>query len=86
VVLLDIVLGTCAHHDPASAVIPAIAEARARASRRGRRLAVVAHVVGTDDDPQRLADQEAALRAADVIVCPSNRQAALTALALARGA
>lgn len=86
VLLLDIVLGSCAHPDPAHALAPATTEARAQATRRGRRLEVVAHVVGTEDDPQGLLGQENALRELDVIVCPSNRQAALTALGLARGA
>ena len=86
VLLLDVVLGSFAHRDPAGAAAVAITEARAHASRRGRRLEVVAHVVGTEDDPQRLTDQEDALRAGDAIVCPSNRLAALTALLLARGA
>lgn len=86
VLLLDVVLGSCAHPDPAGAVAAAISEARASFTRRGRRLEVVAHVVGTEDDPQRLADQEDALRALDVVVCGSNRLAALTALALARDA
>jgi FdrA protein len=85
VLLLDLVLGSCAHPDPAAAAGAAIREARARAERHGRPLAVVAHVVGTEDDPQGLAAQEDALRGLDVIVCASNRLAAQTALALARG-
>jgi FdrA protein len=85
VLLLDVVLGSCAHPDPAAAAATAIAEARVRAARQGRRLAVVAHVVGTEDDPQGLAAQEDALRALDVVVCASNRLAARAALTLARG-
>jgi FdrA protein len=85
VVLLDLVLGSCAHPDPASAAASAIREARARAARQGRRLAVVAHVVGTENDPQGLTAQEEALRELDVIVCGTNRLAAQTALCLARG-
>ena len=85
VLLLDFVLGHSAHPDPAGAAAPAIREARARARRRRRELQVVAHVVGTDEDPQRLTAQEATLRALDVILCPSNRLAALTARGLARG-
>jgi FdrA protein len=85
VLLLDVVLGSCAHPDPAAAAAPAIAEARGRAARRGRRLAVVAHVVGTEDDPQGLAAQETTLREVDVVVCASNRLAARAALSLARG-
>ena len=85
VLLLDLVLGSCAHPDPAAAAGAAIREARARAERHGRLLAVVAHVVGTEDDLQGFAAQEDALRGLDVIVCASNRLAARTALALARG-
>jgi FdrA protein len=83
VVLLDLVLGDCAHPDPAGALRPALNEARAR--RRGRALAVVAHVVGTDQDPQGLEKQEQALRDLGGIVCASNRIAAETARALAGG-
>lgn len=87
VLLLDFVLGDGAHPDPVGAAAAAIREVRARAARGGRDLAVVAHVVGTDGDPQGLAPQEAALRALDVAVYPSNRRAALAArdLAQARG-
>jgi FdrA protein len=83
VLLLDLVLGDCAHADPAGALRPALAEARAR--RRGRDLAVVAHVVGTDEDPQGLERQEEELRKLGVVVCASNRIAAETARAIAEG-
>ena len=83
VLLLDLVLGDCAHADPAGALRPALAEARAR--RRGRDLAIVAHVVGTDEDPQGLERQEEELRKLGVIVCASNRIAAETARAIAEG-
>jgi FdrA protein len=83
VLLLDLVLGDCAHSDPAGALRPALAEARAR--RRGRDLAIVGHVVGTGDDPQGLERQEEELRKAGVLVCASNRIAALTARAIAEG-
>jgi FdrA protein len=81
VVLLDLVLGDCAHPDPAGALRPALMEARAR--RRDRDLTLVAHVVGTDEDPQDLDKQEQALRDLGAIVCPSNRIAAETARSLA---
>jgi FdrA protein len=86
VVMLDVVCGSCAHPDPAGVVAPAIAEARARAARRGRRLEVVAHVVATENDSQPLAEQQESLRAQDVIVCATNRLAGLTARSLALGA
>jgi FdrA protein len=84
VLLLDVVLGDCAHPDPAGALAPVLAEAGARARRGQRGLTVVAHVVGTDDDPQCLSRQEARLRDVGAIVCPSNRVAAETARDLVR--
>ncbi len=84
VILVDVVLGDGAHPDPAGALGPAVSDARSAASRAGRELPVVAHVVGTDDDPQRLSLQEAKLREAGVLVCPTNRLAAEVARDLAR--
>jgi len=86
VLLLDVILGDCAHPDPAAALAPALAEARERARRGGRALTVVAHVVGIDDDPQGLGRQEKALRDLGAVVCASNRRAAETARAIAGGA
>jgi FdrA protein len=83
VILVDLVLGDCAHPDPAGSLRPALNEARAR--RRGWAMAVVAHVVGTDQDPQGLEKQEQALRDLGAIVCASNRIAAETARVLAEG-
>jgi FdrA protein len=85
VLLLDLVLGDCAHPDPAGALDPVLAVAYERARRGGRELAVVAHVVGTDGDAQVLARQEDTLRKRGVVVCASNRIAALTARSLAEG-
>jgi succinyl-CoA synthetase alpha subunit len=85
VLLVDVILGDGAHADPAGAVAAAVREARARARRRRRTLDVVAHVVGTDEDPQGLGDQEAKLRAVGTHVCPTNRLAAEVARTLAGG-
>ena len=85
VLLLDVVLGDCAHPDPAGALGPVLTEAHERARRGGRELPVVAHVVGTEDDPQRLGAQENALRKLGVTVCGSNRSGALTAREMIRG-
>ena len=60
-ILLDVVLGEGAHPDPAAELAPAIDEARAAAARDGRDLAVIALLVGTDEDPQGLERQAAAL-------------------------
>jgi FdrA protein len=57
VILLDVVLGYGAHLDPAGELAPAIAAARTAAEKAGRHLAVVAVVVGTDEDPQDLEAQ-----------------------------
>src|SRR5881398_1085897 len=86
VILVDVVLGECAHPDPAGAVAEAVREARQRAARAGRTLDLVAHVVGTDGDAQGLAVQERALAALDVVVCASNRISAEVARELAEGA
>ena len=83
VLLLDVILGDCAHPDPAGALAPVLVDARERARHAGRELSVVAHVVGTDDDPQGLGAQENALRKVGAIVCASNRIAALTAREIA---
>jgi FdrA protein len=85
VVLVDVILGDGAHPDPAGALAVAIGEARARARRARRTLEVVAHVVGTDVDPQGLADQEGKLRKAGARICPTNRLAAELARDLVRG-
>lgn len=82
VVLLDITLGFGAQPDPAGSLASAIAEARRTAAEAARELAVVAAVVGTAADPQELAAQEATLRAAGAIVCPSGAAAARLALRL----
>src|SRR5262245_28815247 len=78
-IVLDVIIGDCAHPDPAGALAPVIVEARERARQTGRELSIVAHVVGTDQDPQGLEGQESALRKVGAIVCASNRVAALTA-------
>ncbi len=84
VILLDVVIGSGAHADPAGALVPAIVAAHATAVTAGRGLAVVASVCGTDADPQGLASQERTLAAAGVILAPSNARAARIAAAIAR--
>jgi FdrA protein len=79
VVLLDVVIGEGVHPDPAGALAPAIEAARAAAAGQGRSLAIVASVCGTDEDPQNRSHQIARLRAAGVLVEPSNARAAVLA-------
>lgn len=76
VILLDLVLGKGAHADPVASVVAGLATARAKAALDGRKIVAVASVVGTAGDPQNLDDQVARLAAADVLVFPSNAQAA----------
>jgi len=81
VILLDAVLGHGAHPDPAGALAPAIREARA-----GRPdLDVVVALVGTEDDPQGVHAQAAALVEAGATVFASNAAAARHAARLAAG-
>jgi FdrA protein len=72
VILLDVVLGFGAHPDPASELAPAIAKAKAQASKKGRHLEVVAVVCGTDEDPQGLDSQIQQLKEAGAWVETSN--------------
>jgi FdrA protein len=76
-VLLDVVLGRCAHRDPAGELAPAVERATADG-------VVVARVCGTPDDPQDATRQEATLRAAGALVAPSNACAARLALRAVR--
>nr|MBP7689198.1 hypothetical protein [Thermoflexales bacterium] len=73
VIMLDVVIGYGAHPDPASELGPAIRHAKQQASGE---LIVVASVTGTEQDPQRLSVQVAALQSAGAIVCDSNAAAA----------
>jgi succinyl-CoA synthetase alpha subunit len=82
VILLDVVIGYGAHPNPAGALAESIRAAKAAAAGQGRYLAVVAHVCGTDQDPQGLAQQEYILREAGVLVLPTNAQAARVAAAI----
>lgn len=68
VILLDIVLGYGAHPDPVGELLPAINEAFALAASEERTLAIVAIVVGTDEDPQDMKGQIEQLVAAGVHV------------------
>ena len=83
VVVLDVVLGYGSHPDPAGALAPAIANARAVARRDGRDLVVIAFVTGTERDPQPLSSQQSALRDAGAIVVDDSTKAAQLAGAIA---
>jgi FdrA protein len=77
VLLLDVVLGYGADPDPAGALVPALAAARASAD-----LPVVVALVGTEGDPQGWSRQADALAAAGAAVFASNSAAVRYALDL----
>jgi FdrA protein len=78
VLLVDVVLGHGSHPDPAGALAPAIEAARAARPE----LVAVAHVVGTEADPQVASRQEARLAGAGVLLAPTNAAAARLAAAM----
>jgi FdrA protein len=82
VILLDIVLGFCAHANPAAVYAPAIVQARTMAAAAGRSLPVIVSLCGTEGDPQRLSMQRKALEAAGALVFESNAAATLAAASL----
>ena len=85
VIFLDIVLGYCAHPDPANVYAPVIHEFLQQARQAGRELHVVVSLCGTEDDPQRLSRQEMKLREAGAEIYLSNAEAAVHCLELLRG-
>lgn len=74
VIMLDVVIGYGSHMDPASEIAPAVAKGIADAKKAGRHLEVVAVVTGTEDDPQRLSNQIAQMKAAGTWVSTSNEE------------
>ncbi len=82
VILLDIVLGYCAHPDPAAVYGPVIQASLQQATQAGRRLNYVISLCGTEGDPQQLSRQESRLRAAGAEVYTSNAEAARRCLEL----
>lgn len=76
VLLMDCVLGTGSHADPAGHLV------RHLSSLPQRRPVIVASVTGTEADPQRRSAQVRALEAVGIRVAPSNAAAARLALDL----
>ncbi len=82
VMLFDVVLGYGSHADPAGELADAVAKARAAA--KGRHIAAVASVTGTEADPQSLGAQARKLQDAGIFVLPSNYRAAMFAVDIMR--
>lgn len=85
VILFDVVLGYAASPDPAGDLIPAIGESKQLAKNKDRSITFVAHVCGTEQDPQDLKSQVKKLEKAGVIVLPTNALAARVAGLIAKG-
>lgn len=84
VLLFDIVLGYGASIDPCSALLPVIEEIQRIEAAEQRHIVLLAHVCGTDIDPQDRAQQTALLQNAGVIVAASNIEAARLAAFIAQ--
>jgi len=76
VLYIDVVLGYGVHPNPAGAAVEAIYEAQERLKRKKRDVIFLAHVCGTNADPQDASRQVEILQQAGVIVMPSNAAAA----------
>lgn len=79
-IILDVVLGHGSNPDPGGALAPVCAEIMAEGGPQ-----VVAYVLGTEQDPQRLSSQRERLVAAGCIVTETAARASLAAAALASG-
>ncbi len=84
VILLDIVLGYGSNPDPAGELLPAIVQAREIAGKKNRTLAFIAHICGTDNDPQDLTSQKRKLRKNGVKIAATNSQGARIAALIAQ--
>jgi hypothetical protein len=77
--VLDVILGAGSHPDPAGALGPTLAAARAATEAAGGHVHVIASVCGTEDDSQGYGRQRAALEASGVRVARSSSMAAAVA-------
>jgi FdrA protein len=86
VLLLNVMLGSGAHPNPAKELSKAITEAKQIVRHSGGHLSVVASIVGTEHDPQNFKLQRKLLEEVGTIVVPSNAQVArLAALITTKG-
>jgi len=81
---MDIMLGYGSHPDPAGAMLSAVSDAKKIAERDGRVLSVLAHVCGTEQDPQPLSEQIKKLRNAGIEVFSTNALMAIAGALIAR--
>jgi FdrA protein len=83
VLLLDVVIGYGANADPAKDLVSAIQEGRAMTADGGP--LVIAHVCGTEGDPQSLRAQEEQLKAAGILTFSTNAAAVRAAMSAITG-
>ncbi len=85
VLLLDFILGYGSHRDPVGSLIDSLLEARDIARENGRWLTIIAHLLGTPNDPQGLTEQRRLLEKHDIIAVDTNVLAVLLAGFIANG-
>lgn len=84
VIIMDVMLGYGSHPDPAGAMLTAIEEAKKTAQSDGRNLPILAHVCGTEQDPQPLSEQIKKLQSVGVHVFPTNAMMAIAGALVSR--
>jgi len=84
-IMLDIVLGYGASSDPGGALTGAIQEAVRSTKKAGGGLTVLAHVCGTESDPQSLKEQSQKLTEAGTVLFASNALLSAAAALLVGG-
>lgn len=84
VIIMDVMLGYGSHSDPAGAMLSAVSDAKKIAERDGRALSILAHVCGTEQDPQPLSEQIAKLGNAGIEVFPTNALMAIAGALISR--
>ncbi|MDA4124505.1 MAG: hypothetical protein OK438_03535 [Thaumarchaeota archaeon] len=85
VIMLDVVLGYGSSADPGGSLTASIEEAKGTAKSRGEELVVMAHVCGTDSDPQSRGEQSEKLSTAGVLLFSSNALMAAAAALVVGG-
>ncbi len=83
--LLDIVLGYGSASDPGGALADAIRSAGGKGGKGGGGLVAMAHICGTETDPQSYTDQSERLTAAGARLFPSNALMASAAALISGG-
>ncbi len=82
IVLLDVVLGWGSHHDPAGEVVKAVKDSY---KKYGDGPAIIASIIGTDEDFQDMQSQKQKLISQDIYVARSNASAVRLAVQLHQG-